>query len=136
MMPIYSRRHAARGFTLVESIITLVILSLAALGIATLSGNIFNADAGNKDLQVGVQLMQECAEQVLAVRRVSGYATTPSCNVSTMPAFSGFGAPSVTTTAYTGAACPTGGSCKQVVISVTPAGGASLTPITLLLVGP
>lgn len=136
MMPIHSRRHAARGFTLVESIVTLVILGVASVGIATLSGNIFNADAGNKDLQIGVSLMEECAEQILAVRRVNGYAVTPSCNVSTMPAFAGFSAPSVTTTPYTGAACPTGGSCKQVVIAVTPNGGAAMTPITLLLVGP
>lgn len=121
---------------MVESIITLVILGIASVGIATLSGNIFNADAGNKNLQVGVRLMEECAEQILAVRRVSGYAATPSCSVSIMPAFAGFSAPSVTTSAYTGTACPTGGSCQLVVISVTPTVGTAMTPITLLLVGP
>jgi len=123
------RHHAAnKGFTLIESLIVLVVLSIAAAAIITLQSNIFAGQADSKDLQVGVQLMQECAEQVLTTRQQSGYATTPNC--STLGNYGGFGAPSVTVTSITGGSCP--GTCKQVDITLTK-NGASLTPVTLML---
>lgn len=129
-------RHAAsKGFTLIEAIIVLVVLSIAAVTVVQLAGTILNSQADNKTLQVGMQLMQECAEHVLATRRTSGYSVTPSC--SNLTAFTGFDAPTVTTDPYTGTACPSGGTCKLVAISVAPtSGGGSMTPITVLLVGP
>ena len=122
------------GFTLVESIIVLVVLAIAAVAIVSLQGHIFTGQSGNKDLQVGVQLLQECAEQVLAVRRQSGYAAVTTNTCSTLGNSGGFGAPSVTVTAdNAGAACPSGGTCNKVVITLSK-GGASLTPVTLELV--
>lgn len=148
------RHPASRGFTLVESIIVLVVLGIAAVTVATLSGDIFTRQGDNKTLQVGVQLMQECAEQVLATRRASatGYTLTPSC--SNLQGFSGFDAPAVKSfaTTTTGSfpsntpgcptaaggpcGCPPGGSCKLVTISVKTVAGDELAPLTLLLVGP
>lgn len=138
------RYAASRGFTLVESIITLVVLGIAAAAIISLSGNIFIGETGNKNLQVGMQLMQECAEQVLATRRVNGFgatsladstAATASCSGMTLTNYS---APTVTITAGNSTtagmgACPyaTGINCK--LVSITQGG---LTPVTLLLVGP
>jgi prepilin-type N-terminal cleavage/methylation domain-containing protein len=126
------RFAGARGFTLVESIVVLVVLSIAAAAIISLQGNIFYGQSGNKDLQVGVQLMQECTEQILATRRQSGYSTTPSC--SGLTTYGGYNLPTVTVTnPYTGAGCPSGGTCKSVEIKLTKS-GVSLTPVTLMLV--
>ncbi|MDP1527215.1 MAG: type II secretion system protein [Rhodocyclaceae bacterium] len=128
----------SRGFTLVESIIVLVLLSIAAASIATLSGNIFHGEDDNRDLQTGIKLMQECAEQVLATRRATADFSnfTPACPSGTLPAFSGFSVPAVTTTSpYTGTGCPAGAQCKLVTISVNTPGGDTLPPLTLLLVG-
>ncbi len=130
------RFAAHKGFTLIESIIVMVVLGIAAVAIINLQGNIFFGQSANKNMQIGVQLMQECAEQVLATRRGSrgGYTAVASPRFGTnacggMTAFSSDSIPSVTLTPYTGAGCPTGGTCK--LVSITQGG---LSPITLMLV--
>ena len=125
---------ASSGFTLVETIIVMVVLSIAAVAIINLQGNVFNGQSGNKDLQVGVQLLQECAEQIIAVRRKSGFNSVDTSTCSALGNYGGFGAPIITLTAdNTGAACPTGGTCNKAVITLSK-GGSSLTPVTLELV--
>lgn len=141
----HARSHhfgGSSGFTLVESIIVLVLLGIAAAAIISMQGNIFYGQSGNKDIQVGVQLMQECAENILATRRASGYgapsladsgAATSSCSGMTLTN-PNYGAPTVTITAGSSAtipACPsaTSNSCK--LVSITQGG---LTPVTLMLV--
>ena len=125
------RRFAAcKGFTLVESIMVLVTLGIAAAAIVSLQGNILHGQSGNKDLQVGVQLMQECAEQILSTRRQSGYSAVTTSSCSGVGALGAYSAPSVAITdPYSGTGCPSGGTCKLVAISQS-----TLTPITLLLV--
>lgn len=139
----------SRGFTLIESIIVLILLGIASIGIISLQGNIFSGQGVNKNLIVSAQLMQECAEQILATRRTGGFnaapladsaAATGSCSGITL---AGYSAPAVTITAGNSTtiiggvlvmlACPyaTGSNCKLVSIAQ---GG--LTPVTLLLVGP
>jgi prepilin-type N-terminal cleavage/methylation domain-containing protein len=141
------RFNRSGGFTLIESIMVLVVLGIAAVGILSLQGAIFRGAAGNKDIQVSVQLMQECAEVILAKRRASGYSdalladttltASTACNAITL---ANYDHPTVTIKdgSATGgggpttiAACPTtaAGSCKLVTIT---RGG--LTPITLMLV--
>jgi len=125
------RLAPGKGFTLVETLIVMVVLGIAAVAIISLQGNIFKGQTDNQAIQVGVQLMQECAEQILATRRASGFAASTSCSAMTLP---GYTAPIVTTTvgsSTTITACPsaTSNSCKLVSISQ---GG--LTPVTLLLV--
>ena len=131
----HARLAASKGFTLVETIIVMVVLGIASVAIASLSSNIFFGQAASKDIQVGTQLMQECAEQVLAVRRASGYSAITSSSFGTtlcggMTAFGGYSIPSVSfTDPYTGSGCPTGGTCKLASISQ---GG--MTALTLVLV--
>ena len=132
IQPFYAA--TSKGFTLIETIVVMVLLSIAAVAIINLQGNVFNGQSGNKDLQVGVQLLQECAEQVIAVRRKSGLNAVTTATCSALGNYGGFGAPIITLTAdNTGAACPTGGTCNQVVITLSK-GGSSLTPVTLELV--
>lgn len=144
----------AKGFTLIETIIVMVVVGIAAATISILVSNIFTHQDDNKTLQVGMKLLEECAEQVLATRRATGpglgYGETPNCD--TLGGFNGFKAPAVKSVAVTitgnfdvGTAgctgggpcgCPTGGSCKLVTIAVTTTAGDELFPVTLLLVGP
>lgn len=131
------RLPGSGGFTLVESIIVLVLLGIAAVAIVSMQGNIFYGQSGNKDLQVGVQLIQECAEQILATRRRAGYTSVTAATCSALGNYGGFGAPSVTLTDGNGASvtfCPSASSTCTAVISISlSAGGASLTPVTLQL---
>ena len=110
-----------------------VWIVIAAVAVISLQGSILTGQSNNRDITVGVQLMQECAEQILATRRASGYAAVTSSTCSGLGSYGGFGAPAVTITADTSAACPTGGTCSKVQISLTK-GGASLTPVILELV--
>jgi len=129
--------NISRGFTLVESIIVLVVLAIAAAAISTMSGGIFKGQDENKDLQIGMQLMQECAEQVLANHRAATATPAPTPDCSNLATYAGITLPSPfpATAAFAGTACPTGKTCKLVTISVT-AGGSNLTPINLMLVDP
>jgi len=144
------RFAACRGFTLVESIMVLVTLGIAAVAIISLQHNIFYGQSQDKDIQVGTQLVQACAEHILAVaRQAGGYtsstiaapgtAATTSCG--NLPTVSGYGNPTVTiadgnsgsiaTTYSKWDACPnlTGNNCKLVSIKL-----GDLNPVTLMLV--
>lgn len=129
------RHTASRGFTLIETIIVVVVLAIAAVTVAIQSNHILDDDAYNKDVQIALQLTQECTEHILASRRAAASlaAFTPSCPSGTLPVFSGFSAPSLIVTSITNGTngCPSGGTCKLVTVSVSP-----ITPVTLLLVGP
>jgi len=135
-------RTVSRGFTLVESIIVLVMLGLAAATIATMSGNLSSRQTENQDWQIGLKLMQECAEHFLAKRRATANFSTfvPSCTdlpalPSNLTARGFSNATATPTDPYTSTGCPSGRTCKLVTVTVAmPAGGGNLTPLTLLLV--
>ena len=139
-------RRLPYGFTIVESVIVLLVLAISAIGIASFSSNLFNSDGTNRTLQNGVKLLQECAEQVLMVRKHNGFKAT----ALTSSVCNSLGNSDITfnvtislgnsTTSTPLAACPyatTEGDnyCKLVNISVT-TGGQTHGPVTLLLVGP
>ena len=131
----------ARGFTLVETLIVMVVLGIAAVTVANLSSSLFQGQTTNREIVVGSQLMQECAESLLAKGRnlfsdsclADSAAATACCSSFTA---TGYSAPTVTLTpgnsGTTGmAACPNsaGSDCK--LISVTRGG---LKPVTLMLI--
>ena len=135
MKPVGLTQCAARGFTLVETLIVMVVLGIAAVTIISLQGNLFTGQAQNRNIVVGTQLMQECAELLLAKSRsnyndsclASGAAATTCCATITV---AGYGAPTVptlsagnsTTAAGMAAACPfaTGSDCKLDGVSRKP----------------
>jgi len=128
------RFAGSSGFTLIESIMVLVVLGIGAAAIVSLQASVFKGQSGNADLEVGVQLMQECAELVLAKRRQSGYTAVDTGTCSALVNVGGF-APGITLTAdgVSGAASCAGNTTTCMVEVTASKGGASLKKITLQL---
>jgi len=137
-----------RGFTLIELVAIIVLLSVGATALMALFGQVGRSIATNQETQTGAQLAQACAEQIMAFRRNTaagyGYANvlvgnaTGACNAG-FTAVGGFTtAPVVNVAAHNSAslpACPsaTAGDCKQVDIQVDK-GGVRAASLSLLLV--
>ena len=120
------------GFTLIELVMVIVLLSISSVGLVTLFGQLSNSLSINNDIQIAAQLAQECAEHFLAARRQSGYGLGGISDCSALPAFNGFGPPTVTITdPYAGAGCPGGANCRLLTINATYGDGAS--SVTLML---
>jgi prepilin-type N-terminal cleavage/methylation domain-containing protein len=125
----------ASGFTLVELVLVMIVISVGLLGIASMFGNTSKSLSTNETVQQAAQYAQECAETVIALRRnvgfdaVSGVNTMCSTNPGGMSrAVSWASASGVNATD----ACPVGINCKNVTITVT--GGGSSSSVTLMLV--
>ena len=133
----HRRPHCSRGFTLMESILVMIVLGLASLGIIAMQGRLFTNVGTVDGMQVSTRLMHECGEQVLAQRRHTedGYAKVVvapngSHSCSGIPPLTGFTVPTVAITEpFTGGACPASFSCKSVVITE-----GNLAPVTVMLV--
>jgi prepilin-type N-terminal cleavage/methylation domain-containing protein len=120
------------GFTLLEMIAVIVVLSVGIAGLAPLFGNATMAMVQGQVVQEAAQHAQDCADRVLGIRRASGFN---SANINTTmcdPAPTGFTRTVALSNVYTGAAgmaCPTGVNCRDVVIAVN-----NQVQLTLLLV--
>lgn len=134
-------RFRTGGFTLVELLIVMVVLGIAAVTIASLSANLFRGQTESRALAVGTPLMQECAELLLAKGRAdftdaalaSSTAATTACSTISLGAYA---APTVTISAGNSAtsglaACPfaSGSDCKRVSVSQD-----GLAPLVFMLV--
>ena len=121
-------RPAPRGFTLMETLVAILLLALLAVGAIGLNGQLFMQSTHMRNLQIGTQLQQACVELVLAQRKNTGYATTFSCASLNDQGFSltASDAPSVQ---Y----CPSGMQCRQINVAVS-GNGISPSPATLLFV--
>lgn len=127
-MNIRPAQYAARGFTLIETLVAILLLALLAVGITSLNGQLFMRSSYMRNLQIGSQLQQACLEEVLAQRKRLGYNATFSCSALDGQGFtlSAASAPSVQ---Y----CPTGLSCRQISLKVS-GNGINASDATLLLV--
>ena len=128
--------NSARGFTLLETVIVILLLAIASAGIINLNGGLFTNASQIRNLQINTQLLQACAERVMAVRRLSGFIDAPDydtvCEALPLVA-SGSNKFTVTTTlSYTGSSCPIGATCQWIDIRVNNAVG-DVGPITLQL---
>jgi len=61
------------GFTLIETIITLVVLSIAAVGVLSVFTTGIKGSANPLIITQAAQLAQEKMEETLALRRISGF---------------------------------------------------------------
>jgi len=129
----------AVGFSLIELIIVMVIISVGILGMTSLFSNSLKALSTNETLQQAAQYAQECAENVMAKRRNLGFSwfATNTFSCGTNP--SGFSrTQNPVGNLYTGTgtgACPTALNCRDVNITVTSTTTATLSSsITLMLV--
>ena len=131
----------AVGFSLIELIIVMVIISVGILGMTSLFGSSVKSLSTNETLQQAAQYAQECAENVMGKRRNLGFAwfaaNTFSCGANP----SGFSrTQNPVGSLYTGTgtgACPstTTLNCRDVSITVTSTTDATLSSsITLMLV--
>lgn len=122
--------HPQHGFTLMESIIALLLLSVASLGILHLNGNLFFRSQEMRDWQEGTQIVQACLDQVLALRSSAGFSATPDCaELNTL----GTGFTLTVNPNVTVQYCPSGLQCKQVEITASK-GTITSTPVSILFV--
>ena len=121
------------GFTLIEAILVILIISISAVAILGQFSSASRAWGVDEDLQIATQLVQERTEGVLAERRNAGYASIAIGTVNdTLTGSYAAYSRSVTVSSTSAAPCPAG-TCKQVVVSVSRA-GTPLASATLMLV--
>lgn len=117
------------GFTLIETVIVLVLLGIAAAVLTAMQGGVGKLLSQGHTVQTLTMLQQQCAERVLARRRMNGMADAVAFTAT--PSNCSFGGQSVTMTvnqSYSGAGCPTGLPCTQFIFS-----GSGVPPVTLVL---
>lgn len=134
----YIPKRAAAGFTLIELVLVIIVISVLAVPILGLFGQIGTSLADNEELQTGTQLAQEKAEQLLALRRSDGYSDAGLAIGATTETLTGsFAGYSRITTISTIAAgtsgCPATATCKQIQVQVEKGGNTLSTLYTLVV---
>jgi type II secretory pathway pseudopilin PulG len=112
------------GFSLIELIMIIVILSIAATALIPLFGRLGTSLTINQDIQNAAQMAQECADYLVGARRIYGYGMNGVVSCNALPFFAG-NAPAVVnvTDPYGGGACP--GTCKLYEVSAAYGGGTA-----------
>ena len=95
MVNAHTRASPAGGFTLIEVLISLLILTLGLLGLAGLLGTAQRAELESYQRAQALVLLQDMVDRINANRKVAGcYAFTP--NAGTVVAGTGASAPTCT----------------------------------------
>ena len=124
-----------RGFTLIELVAVIVIISVAAVPLFGLFSQAGFAMLEDEKLQTATQLAQARTEYLMAVRRNRGYAD-PGVSVNLVENLAGNYAGYTRTTdivPFAGPACPAGASCKQLSVRVDQ-GGEARAEVAFVLV--
>ncbi len=121
-----------RGFTLMELVVVLLFSSILVAGMVHLFSEAIDSLDDSETKVVAIQLAQERMEQVVAERRADGYDTFFTTG-DTVTFDSVNYVRTVSSSAYSGAACPSGMSCKEVQVTVA-VGGTTRAESTMLLV--
>lgn len=143
----------AAGFTLIEMVLVMLVISVGLLGLTGLFSNTVKSLSTNEILQQAGQYAQECAEQVITARRdptkkFTWFDTnTFSCGnpsnftrtVAVSPLISAtpnyYTGNNGTCNGHTPCPCPNGINCRDVTITATSTANTALSSVvTLLLV--
>jgi prepilin-type N-terminal cleavage/methylation domain-containing protein len=129
------------GFTLIELVLVMLVISAGLLGLTKLFSRTSTALSTNETLQQAAQYAQECAEQVILKRREKAFLwadiTPTMCDTNAPLTGTGF-ARTVTVNGFVvgtsdpPSACPNARSCKNISILVTK--GTVNANVTLMLV--
>lgn len=108
------------GFTLIELIMVIIIVALAAVPILGQFTQVAGSTLVDEEIQTASQLAQERAEQLLALRRDQGYAAVAigTTNDVLTGNYSTYTRTVTVTEPPAGGGCATGATCKGVVVSV------------------
>lgn len=124
-----------RGFTLIEVVLVIIILSVASVPLFGLFSQAGISMLSNESVQTATQLAQERAEHLLAIRRNQGYAAA-DVSVGLVENltgnYSGYTRTTTVDAAYTGSDCPAL-TCKQLTVAVTES-GQTLAEVSFVLV--
>jgi prepilin-type N-terminal cleavage/methylation domain-containing protein len=80
-----SQRSGASGFTLIETVITLVVLSIAAVGVLSVFTNGMKGSANPLVLSQATQLAQGEMDTIMGQKSTSGFGsivTSPTCSTT------------------------------------------------------
>ena len=121
-----------RGVTLIEMVIVIVILAIAATAIMDQFVTSARSYETNESVQTAAQLAQECAEHILATRRLQGYATAIAATCPALPAaYTSSGYVRNASFGAAPAACVTA-PCAQVDVVVTHSGSERARVVFML----
>lgn len=123
------------GFTLIELVVVIVFLALAAVPLFGLFTQASASLIDNERIQTAAQLAQERAEDILARRRAQDF-TAVGLGTTTDALGANYSAYTRTVTVVqppSGPGCPGGATCKEVVVNVSQ-GPDTLAEVTFLLV--
>jgi type II secretory pathway pseudopilin PulG len=112
--------RGARGFSLIELIMIIVAIGVMGAFLTTTFSQMPDSLTVGEGAQTGSQLAQQCSELVIARRRNAaiGFAGIASGGCLGLPVIAGYAITDVVAP-YAGAACPVGGTCLQVTVTVT-----------------
>ena len=130
-----------RGFSLIELIMIIVLLSIGLVGLMAMFGRSVGSLDRDAGLQTGAQAVQQCAEHILGVRRrvTNGFDPVDADTCSALGIPAGYTRALTVTSPYTGSACPTVTlpatvTCKRVQIVVSMTGFGQIAQGDLVLV--
>jgi len=109
-----------KGFTLIELVAVILIVSIAAIPLFSLFSQAGIGMLSDESIQTASQLAQERAETLLAVRRNRGYGDSEVSTDLVENLGGNYAGYTRTTTIVpvAGAECPGGSICKQVTVRV------------------
>ena len=121
-----------RGVTLIEMVIVIVILAIAATAIMDQFVTGARSYETNESVQTAAQLAQECAEHILATRRLQGHtaATAATTICDALPTIAGF-TPTVSFVVAPTPPCVTA-PCTEVTVTVTQGGNTRANVVFML----
>lgn len=122
------------GFSLIELIVVILVVSVGLAGLARMFGNTSTALVTGEETAVLNQYAQECAETVLGRRRDIGFDAVTTSLCSATPA-AGYVRTLTLGAVYAGATtgpCPSGANCRNVTVTVNK--GTLSSSLTFMLV--